>query len=248
MPRLMSVAFTEDAVRTRAKTVTRRRGWWVDRRGRRVLTPGDQLTLCRKIMGRKRGEPLVRVAEVQVRDVRREPLELVDADEVAREGFPGMSPEEFMLRFFTEAQGIQPADLVTRIEWTYLDQRAEQAEAATQRQRWRDVHPASPTAAIPGVDGREWKAVGITDLTRGRSHPDVPPCGHLAVEILLVDADHRVLARQRGHVDPDAPAIAPISPDRRSDIRGRSGCPGSAQPSLFDFEDLLTEHNALGES
>lgn len=32
MPRLMSVAYTEDAVRERRKTVTRRKGWWEDSR------------------------------------------------------------------------------------------------------------------------------------------------------------------------------------------------------------------------
>lgn len=114
MPRLMSVAFTEDAVRARAKTVTRRAGW-------QFLKPGDRLTLCRKVMGRKPGEPLVRIAEVQVVSVRREPLELIDAGDVAREGFPGMDPGEFVRRFFSDAQGIAPDAEVTRIEWTYLD-------------------------------------------------------------------------------------------------------------------------------
>lgn len=97
MPRLMSVAFTEPAVRDRRKTVTRRKGW-------RFLRAGDRLTLCRKVMGRQTGEPLVRIAEVWVVSVRREPLDRITADEVAREGFPGMSP-----------------DIVTRIEWIYLD-------------------------------------------------------------------------------------------------------------------------------
>ena len=119
MPRLMSVAFTEDAVRRRAKTVTRRKGW-------RFLTPGERITLCRKVMGRKAGEPLVRITDVEVVSVRREPLERITAEDVAREGFPGMSPEEFMRRFFVDAQGIQPSDHVTRIEWAYVGERAEQ--------------------------------------------------------------------------------------------------------------------------
>lgn len=41
MSRLMSVSLTEQAVRDRTKTVTRRLGW-------RFLKPGDTLTLCRK--------------------------------------------------------------------------------------------------------------------------------------------------------------------------------------------------------
>lgn len=70
----MSVSMTEQAVIDRRKTVTRRKGWWLDKRGRRLLNPGDRLTLCRKVMGRKHGEPLVRLAEVGVISVRREPL------------------------------------------------------------------------------------------------------------------------------------------------------------------------------
>lgn len=49
----MSVSLTEDAVRDRRKTVTRRLGW-------KFLEAGDRLTLCRKVMGRRKGEPLVR--------------------------------------------------------------------------------------------------------------------------------------------------------------------------------------------
>lgn len=120
MPRLMSVNFTEDAVVHRQKTVTRRKGWT-------FLKPGDRLTLCRKVMGRKPGEPLVRLAEVRVVSVRREPLcaiagpSDVGAAELAREGFPGMDVIEFMRRYFVEAQGIGLLDEVTRIEWAYLD-------------------------------------------------------------------------------------------------------------------------------
>ena len=120
MPRLMSVAYTEDAVRSRIKTVTRRAGW-------SYLHPGDRLTLCRKVMGRRKGEPLVRVAEVEVVDVRRERLDrmLTDLDygaaEVILEGFPDLTPQAFVARYFIDAQGIAPEALVTRVEWRYLD-------------------------------------------------------------------------------------------------------------------------------
>lgn len=133
MSRLMSVAFTEQAVVERRKTVTRRKGWWEDKNGRRILKPGDHLTLCRKVMGRKPGEPLVRLAEVEVVTVCRQPLCAVAAPYVAHpdgsvtypemvaEGFPEMDPNEFMWRYFTDAQGIGVMDDVTRIEWRYLD-------------------------------------------------------------------------------------------------------------------------------
>jgi hypothetical protein len=113
MPRLMSVAMTEEAVRRRTKTVTRRKGW-------AYLRAGERITLCRKVMGRRHGEPLVRIVDVQVVSVRREPLKSITAEEVAREGFPGMSPQEFVRTFFVVAQGIQPDDVVTRIEWVYV--------------------------------------------------------------------------------------------------------------------------------
>lgn len=131
MSRLMSVAFTEQAVVDRRKTVTRRRNWWTDKNGRRLLHPGDRLTLCRKVMGRKPGEPLVRLAEVEVVDVRRERLTALlggtapywteyGAAEMTREGFPGRDPHWFVGKLFTEAQGIGPDEQVTRIEWRYL--------------------------------------------------------------------------------------------------------------------------------
>lgn len=113
MPRLMSVALTEDAVRDRSKTVTRRMGWL-------NLTPGTRLTLCRKVMGRRRGEPLVRIVDVEVVDVRREPLGAITAAEVAAEGFPSWTPAEFVEFFCGSHKGCAPSSEVTRIEWRYL--------------------------------------------------------------------------------------------------------------------------------
>ena len=122
MSRLMSVAFTEQAVIERRKTVTRRQGWWEDKNGKRLLHPGDHLTLCRKVMGRKAGEPLVRLAEVEVVDVSRVPLLTgLSQEDVEREGFPGMLPYDFVKEFFVDAQGINAWEAVTRIEWRYLD-------------------------------------------------------------------------------------------------------------------------------
>lgn len=132
----MSVAMTTDAVIERRKTVTRRKGWWLDKNGRRLLHVGDTLTLCRKVQGRKPGEPIERLAEVKVIDIRREPLGLLSGHvdpashglshnyppyEVMREGFDGMRPSLFVARYFVEAQDILPTDEVTRIEWVYLD-------------------------------------------------------------------------------------------------------------------------------
>ena len=122
MSRLMSVAFTEQAVRERRKTVTRRKGWWTTKTGVQMVEPGDVLTLCRKVMGRKPGEPLERICQVEVVRVSREQLlTCCMPGEMEREGFPGMDPIEFMWRYFTDAQRIAPSDPVTRIEWRYVD-------------------------------------------------------------------------------------------------------------------------------
>ena len=115
MSRLMSVAVTEQAVRDRQKTVTRRLGW-------RFLKPGDRLTLCRKVQGRKPGEALVRLAEVEVLSVRREPLAAMTDADVACEAVPSVGKVEASewVRWFAEKFGISRTDEVTRIEWRYL--------------------------------------------------------------------------------------------------------------------------------
>lgn len=114
MARLMSVSMTEQPVLDRIKNVTRRAGWL-------HAKPGDRVFLVRKAMGRKPGEPVVRLAEVEFLSVRREPLGDITQDDVTREGFPGMDRADFINRFFVEAQGIYPHHLVTRIQWHYLN-------------------------------------------------------------------------------------------------------------------------------
>ena len=134
MPRNMSVTLTRRAVELRLKTVTRRAGWT-------MLRPGDRLILCEKVMGRKAGEPLIRLAEVEVVDVRREPLDLITDADVDREGFgpwegsdgidwwpPGTvppgehhgEPSRRFVEFFTREMGGAPDQEVTRVEWRYV--------------------------------------------------------------------------------------------------------------------------------
>lgn len=119
MSRLMSVSHTELAVVERRKTVTRRLGWT-------FLKPGDRLTLCRKVMGRRHADgsvdPLVRLAEVQVERVWREPLEQIRHNvwDIEREGVEGIvTPAEFV-EFYCRTFKVEPSTTVTRIEWSYL--------------------------------------------------------------------------------------------------------------------------------
>lgn len=123
MPRLMSVTLTEQAVVERRKTVTRRLGWT-------HLKPGDELDLCRKVMGRRRPdgtvEPLVRLARVRVVSTRWERLDEVTAEDVAREGFdlPDLERPEanarWFVQFFCDHMRCTPGTPVNRIEWEYL--------------------------------------------------------------------------------------------------------------------------------
>ncbi|MBX3031435.1 MAG: ASCH domain-containing protein [Chloroflexi bacterium] len=129
MSRLMAVSLTEQAVVERRKTVTRRLRWL-------HLKPGDRLTLVRKSMGRKPGEPLVRLAEVEVVSVRREPLRLITDDDITREGVPvevftpvvGRGHEDICsgcryanwVAWYARTFGITTDTEVTRIEWRYL--------------------------------------------------------------------------------------------------------------------------------
>lgn len=112
MSRLMSVALTLDQVRSRTKTVTRRDGW-------RTLRPGDEVTLCPKVRGRKQDEPLERIVTVTVVSVRRERLGAITQADVVAEGFPQMSPEDFIRFFCGTHQDITPDSMITRIEWRY---------------------------------------------------------------------------------------------------------------------------------
>lgn len=138
MPRLMSVALTTSQVITRSKTVTRRDGWWEDKNGRRILKPGDRLTLCPKVMGFRRGEHPERIADVEVLSVRRERLDAITAAEVSAEGFPGRTPAWFIEFFCRSHKRCTPESVITRIEWRYLH------GPATQPRRTGDLQHEAP--------------------------------------------------------------------------------------------------------
>jgi hypothetical protein len=117
----MSCSLTVDPVRNRTKTVTRRHAdTW------QTLRAGDRLTLVEKGMGLPKGARQVVLAEVEVVDVRVEPLDRLveqgqpDEDEVVAEGFPGMTPAEFVDFWLRTHHVTDASTLVRRIEWRYL--------------------------------------------------------------------------------------------------------------------------------
>lgn len=109
----MSVRETEAQVRDRSKTETRRLGW-------RFLEPGARLTLCPKVRGRRPGEELERLVEVEVTAVEQQRLWEISQEDVIAEGFPDWTPEQFV-EFFCETFKVQPYVVVTVIRWRYPD-------------------------------------------------------------------------------------------------------------------------------
>lgn len=107
--RRMSFALTEQQLLDGSKTVTRRLGW-------AFLKAGDDLLAVRKCMGLKRGERQTVLANIRVVSVRRERLYNITRSDVAREGFPDMSPAAFV-NMFCKAMGCKPSAFVTRIEF-----------------------------------------------------------------------------------------------------------------------------------
>jgi hypothetical protein len=123
MPRRMSCSMTVGAVEHHQKTVTRRHiGTW------NALRTGDQLTLIEKGMGLAKGERQRVLAEVEVVDVRVEPLGLIGLPgELNAEGLGNLTWPEFVdmwcnghgYRHVTDGVA-RLAIPVRRIEWRYL--------------------------------------------------------------------------------------------------------------------------------
>jgi len=92
--------------------VTRRFGWW-------FLKEGEVLNGVVKGQGLRKGEKIERLGKIKVVSLRGEPLKLITADDVVREGFPRMTPAEF-IRMFCKTMGCDPETMVNRIEFEYV--------------------------------------------------------------------------------------------------------------------------------
>jgi hypothetical protein len=130
----MSFRMTTDQIRNRTKTVTRRLGW-------ARLKPGTLLQPIVKGQGIPKGGKVETIGgPIRVVRVDREPLSRLLNDykhgiaEVCREGFPEMTPGEFVV-FFARSHGLGPRrgvfspaiaravnkTIVTRIEFEYVE-------------------------------------------------------------------------------------------------------------------------------
>jgi hypothetical protein len=128
--RNISFSLTTSQFKARTKTVTRRLNWtWlVEAVAKAVSTDGERPRLmgCEKCMGRKAGEPLVRLGEIEVLWATREPLRrMIDEPEYGQreciaEGFPDMTPEQFVAFFCKSHKGCTPDTVITRIQFRYV--------------------------------------------------------------------------------------------------------------------------------
>lgn len=112
--RRMSFGLTKEQMRARTKTVTRRLGW-------EHLEPGERILAVDRVMGFKPGQRAEILGQIRVTDIRRERLDHLarDPDDVAREGFPEMTAQEFV-EMFCAAMRVTPDATVTRIEFQHL--------------------------------------------------------------------------------------------------------------------------------
>jgi hypothetical protein len=103
--RNISFSITLDAFARGSKDITRRLGW-------KNLKPGDHLMAVEKAQGLKKGEKVKRIGEIEIISCREEELRCIeysyyrtDTDlsyvrtEMVREGFPNLTPQEFVKMF-----------------------------------------------------------------------------------------------------------------------------------------------------
>lgn len=115
MPRNMSFMLTKGQFKDQTKTITRRLGW-------RFLKPGDILNGCEKCMGLKKGEKVKKLGQIRVVSTRLEPLNEITQDDCAKEGFPELTPDEFVAMFCEHNARCKPDSVVNRIEFEYCDE------------------------------------------------------------------------------------------------------------------------------
>jgi hypothetical protein len=119
MPRNMSFAKTTEQIRARTKTVTRRFGW-------ANLKPGDIVNAVEQSQGLKKGERVVILGQLRIKDVRVEPLNRLlhesgyGRNEVNKEGFPEL-PVYMFVSLIVEMRKLKSSAVpIRRIEFEYV--------------------------------------------------------------------------------------------------------------------------------
>lgn len=110
----ISFSMTTQQVRERRKFVTRRNGW-------RKLKVGQVLDACEKCQGLKKGEHVVKICKIIVREVTPEPVHAIYTypNDCELEGFPELSPLDFV-QMYCEHNNCSPGTIIRRIRFDYL--------------------------------------------------------------------------------------------------------------------------------
>jgi hypothetical protein len=115
--RNMSFIMTTEAFKNGTKTVTRRLGWW-------NVAVGERLMGVQKCQGFKKGEHIVRLHPIIVKNARGEMLKAITKAEVVREGFPDMDPAEFVGMYvkhnWAKCKKDRERTVVNRIQFEHL--------------------------------------------------------------------------------------------------------------------------------
>jgi hypothetical protein len=107
----ISFSMTTKQVREKAKWETRRLGW--DK-----LKVGQHLTAVVKAQGLKKGEHVEKICEIVVTYKRREPLNAIGTGGCFLEGFPNLTPTQFV-DMFCKANKCSPDTIVNVIGFNY---------------------------------------------------------------------------------------------------------------------------------
>lgn len=113
--RYMSFMLTRPQFLDRTKHVTRRIGW-------DHVKVGDVLMGCEKCMGLRKGERTVKLGPIRITDKRREPLNAITQEDCILEGFPALTPDDFVFMFCLTHKGCKPKTTITRIAYEYIDE------------------------------------------------------------------------------------------------------------------------------
>lgn len=111
--RNISFMLTTQQIIDETKTVTRRMGWV-------NAKVGDLLQACEKCQGLGKGGKIKKLKAIRLTEVYTVPLNAITQDEVIREGFPNMTPDEFVAFFCKSHKGCQPDTRITVLRFEYV--------------------------------------------------------------------------------------------------------------------------------
>ena len=109
---VMSFIATKQQIYNKTKTVTRRLGW-------NNLKPGTMFWAAEQCQGIGKGNEIKRIWYIICLSNMQVKLNNITQDECIREGFPSLSPDEFVEMFCKLNKGCDKHSLVNRIEFAY---------------------------------------------------------------------------------------------------------------------------------